>query len=65
MEERWALLFFDGSVGVLRAGLGIDEARREIGYSDQNEACPRKATRLVRVQIRIIEIVPISDADEA
>ena len=55
MSERLGLLFSDGSISVLPEGADVGTAWREAEEHDWGE--PKPSTRIVRVEIRIIEII--------
>jgi hypothetical protein len=55
MGERLGLVFLDGSILVLAEGMDLNGARREAEEHDWGE--PKPSTRIVRVEIRIIEII--------
>ena len=54
---RFALLYSDGSVGILRAEASLDEARKEREWVDRNERDPRHLTKIACVTFDIVEIV--------
>ena len=56
-QRRFALLYSDGSIGVLEAGTDYLEATRQRDFVDTNEHDPQHFTRVAIVQVTIIEIL--------
>ena len=54
MSERLGLVFSDGSILVLPEVMDLDGARREAKEHDWGE--PNPSTRIVRIELRLIEI---------
>lgn len=67
MSEHLALLYSDGSLGVLRPGAAIEQAERDRAFSDDGERDPAHMTKIARVEVTVLEIIdaPIADADQA
>lgn len=63
MREGLALLYSDGSMGVLPSGADLEQARREARESDVNETDPSHFTQLVRVRIEITEHLDVPERD--
>lgn len=56
-EERFALLYSDGGIGILTAGLTLEGARRERAFVDDKDPEPRHWTKIVRLTIPAYEVV--------
>lgn len=59
MSERFALLFSDGSILMLPAGTGIEQARKEALSCDENEGDPKNFTSLIRVAVRVVDTIDV------
>jgi hypothetical protein len=57
MTEYFALIFSDGSLGLLDRQATIDDARQEARLADRGEEEPEHFTHIARVEIKIIEII--------
>lgn len=55
VDPRFALLFSDGSLGVLRREATFDDAIREAAMDDPREDDPAKRAKLVKIDFQIIE----------
>lgn len=55
IDGRFALLYSDGSFGILSAGASLEKAREEAAFADQNETDPARLTRVGRVSLVILE----------
>lgn len=53
IDDRYALLYSDGSFGILSAGASLEKAREEAAFADHGEA--DHFTRVGRVSIVILE----------
>lgn len=56
-EERLALLYSDGSLGILSAGQPIEKAREEVQWVDDKEKNPEQFTKIVRVSFTVMEVL--------
>lgn len=56
-EERLALLYSDGSLGIFTAGRTLDSAREDALLADDKENDPEHFTKVVKVEFRITEVV--------
>ena len=54
-ETRLGLAYSDGSFTVLAADHTIETAREEARWADEKETNPDNFTRIVRVQVSVIE----------
>lgn len=54
-----ALLYSDGSMGILSPETTLDMAKAERVHVDHNETRPEHLTKIVRVRVDVIEIIPI------
>jgi hypothetical protein len=57
MTEYLALIYPDGSIGLLDRGLTIEEAQEEARLADRGEEDPEHFTHVARIDIKIIEII--------
>jgi hypothetical protein len=55
MNERWGLLFSDGSILVLPEGASVEEAKKEAEEHDAGD--PNPQTRVVQMAVTVIEII--------
>lgn len=55
MMNRLALLYSDGSMGILSDGATEKSAREDAMFADANETDPAKMTKVVRVRLEITE----------
>ncbi|TDX64031.1 hypothetical protein EDE12_106177 [Methylosinus sp. sav-2] len=55
IDSRYALIYSDGSFGILSAGASLEKAREEAAFADQNETDPRHLTKVGRVSLIILE----------
>lgn len=64
-EERFALLYSDGGIGILTPGKTLEDAREEREFSDAKERDPRYRTKLIRLTLPAFEVVddPTTPAD--
>lgn len=60
---RLALLFSDGSVGILSASATLEQARRDRECVDLNERNPHHLTKIARVEFTIVELVEAPPID--
>ena len=57
MSPRLALIYSDGSMGIVEPGTTLDEAWQEALAADRNENDPAHFTRIAMVKVEIVEIV--------
>ena len=64
MSERIALLYSDGSIGIMPPATSIEKAREEAKDADHNETDPAYFTKVATIEINIVEVldVPRSEA---
>ncbi|MGJ0505644.1 MAG: hypothetical protein ACR652_00630 [Methylocystis sp.] len=55
--DRLALVYSDGSFGVLSEGTTIETAREEREFCDRNEHDPQHLTKIARVQVTILDVL--------
>lgn len=55
--SRIALLYSDGSLGVLADGATIDDAVKQRVFSDAGERDPARMSKIARVGVTVIELV--------
>lgn len=59
-QERLALIYSDGSMGVLKDGKTIEAAREEREFADAHQKDPMKLTKIALVRIEPVEFYPHS-----
>jgi hypothetical protein len=55
--ERFALLYSDGSIGILNDAKSLDDALEEAKIADANEDEINHLTKVARVRVDVVEIV--------
>ena len=55
--ERLALLYSDGSIGILRAGCTLEEAREEARFLDPEEHDVSRSAKVAVVRVHVVEII--------
>lgn len=64
-EERFALLYSDGGLGILVAGSTLEDARRNREFADQNDDDKAQWTKIVRLSVPPYEMVEDPAAQKA
>lgn len=57
-EPRLALLYSDGSVGILPADADLAQAERDADFADLDDDDEAHRTRIARVTFAVMEILP-------